>query len=59
MAAGSGLGALMLSAGCGGSCGACFGCAGPGVLLAAAAILRKKKKGDDDGAEETASVSEG
>lgn len=59
MAAGSGLGALMLSAGCGGACGACFGCAGPGVLLAAAAILRKKKKGDEEDGEDAVSPSGG
>ncbi|MCP3178351.1 hypothetical protein MJO47_14695 [Desulfuromonas sp. KJ2020] len=58
LATGSGLGAVLLSAGCGGICGACFGCAGPGLLLATAAILRKKKKGVEDDAESGSLSSE-
>lgn len=53
---GSGLGGLLLSARCSGSCGACYGCIGTGVAITAitaVALLRGRPtppvKGDADG----------
>lgn len=53
LGAGSGFGSLLLASGCSGSCGACYGCVGTGVILTTAALIRGRQplatKGGEDG----------